>query len=211
MPSPVSAGRLAWAMEKLGRAFPGSVPTPEQMAGVTELWRELLDRHEWVTDPVFVGGVYAIVWEHKGDFLPGPASVLDFFREAERKARAADAKRELEQLEHQEAEVRAAAAGLTTGARRWRDRPGPDKAAFLLRHLAMGKLRARYGVRVTDWEGHLIPFEPPGGEEELAAMEEQIRRSGFLRRALARTAAGQDVTPEQFIEASQHPTPRSDR
>jgi hypothetical protein len=80
--SEVDGTRLAWAIEKLGRAFPASFPTPEKTQGVAALWRELLDRHPWITQDVFLTAVYAIAWKHKGGFLPEPATALEYFRAA---------------------------------------------------------------------------------------------------------------------------------
>lgn len=50
-----------------------------------QLWGELIAAHQWITGPVFVAGVYDIAWNHKGGFLPEPATALDFFEAARSK------------------------------------------------------------------------------------------------------------------------------
>lgn len=78
---------MEWALEKLARAFPASFGTEEKVADVGLLWRELLDDHPWVTEPVLRRGVTRIAWEHKGQFVPPPAIALDFFHAAQQELR----------------------------------------------------------------------------------------------------------------------------
>lgn len=78
----VDGPTLAWGIRKLGAAFPPSFPDEPAIEEKVTLWRELLDAHPWVTEPVFRRGVTRICWEHKGDFIPPPAIVLDFFHAA---------------------------------------------------------------------------------------------------------------------------------
>lgn len=207
MPSSVDGVRLAWGMEKLGRAFPASFATaagPEAAEGTAVLWRELLDQHSWVTEEVFVTGVYELAWRHQGPYLPGPAIALDYFREAERKVRAAS-----EQVEY---ERRRGAAGALApppdqepGAPRAEPEPadeGPTtpeererwarEDAFIHRHMP-GVLREwEQSSYLDDWGPHptrpgvWIRTEPEG----MARLTESRRRD----EALARVP---DMTPAQ--------------
>src|SRR5262245_41666217 len=106
MPSSVDGVRLAWGMEKLGRAFPASFATaagPEAAEGTAGPGAELRVEQSRVAEERFVTAVYRLAWRHQGPYLPGPAIALDYFREAERKVRAA-----AEQVEY---ERRRGAAG----------------------------------------------------------------------------------------------------
>lgn len=42
----------------------------------------MIDTRPWLTEPVFVQALYQIVWRHKGNFLPEPATALEFFAAA---------------------------------------------------------------------------------------------------------------------------------
>lgn len=189
MSSPgVDALTLKWAMAKLALAFPASFPDQARTDGVSLLWRELLDQHPWITSAVFGVAIYRIAWGHKEDFAPGPAVALDYFREAEREER---------RTREQEEQRRALAAPPPSATAGWSNRPGPGRAAFLLHHLAIGKLKARGNPEPT--------------EETVAEAAEAIRRSGFMRQTLVRIAAGEDVAPGEFATSLYEPTRRSTR
>jgi len=177
---------LTWGMAKLGLAFPASFPDEGATGERIALWRELLDTHPWITPEAFRRGVNRMCWEHKGDFLPGPAVALDFFSVAVKEVR-----RETEKALSPPAPVADA---------EWAQKDGPQRAAFLERHLAIGKLRARAGVSLTDYEGNLVPFAPT--EQEIAGVIGQMRAQRFLSGALQRIADGEVLTPAELAAAS---------
>jgi hypothetical protein len=169
-------------MKKLATAFPASFGDEQKVTGAAALWRDMLDQHPWVTRGVFVGGVYAIAWEHKGDFLPPPGQVLDYLHAAKRRVEA-EQRKALPPPPERPPETQ------------YSRMTGPERAAFLERHIALGKLRARYGE--TDLN---VPFDPPGGEQGVMGMIGQMRAEGFMRRQLERVAAGELVSPGDLID-----------
>lgn len=178
----VDAETLRWAIKKLGAAFPASFPDDAAIEDKAVLWRELVDQHPWVTKGVFVGAVYDIAWTHKGEFLPPPGQVLDYLHQARRKVEA----------EQRKALPPPPERPPETAYSRM---SGPQRAAFLERHIALGKLRARYGEIDLN-----VPFDPLGGEQEIAGMVGEMRAMGFMRRQLERVAAGELVSPGELIE-----------
>ena len=85
--SGVDAEALRWGTKKLAAAFPASFADEARAREVVTLWRELLDTHPWVTEPVLRRGVTRICWEHKGEFLPPPAIALDYLHAAQQEVR----------------------------------------------------------------------------------------------------------------------------
>jgi hypothetical protein len=89
------------AFTKLAVTFPASFSDEPSRLGRKGLWTEMIDTRDWLTEPVFVQGLYQIVWRHKGNFLPEPATALEFFEAA---------RAELERTAARAAEERAALA-----------------------------------------------------------------------------------------------------
>lgn len=176
----VDAPTLRWAMKKLGAAFPASFPDEAAIEDKAVLWRELLDQHPWITRDIFVAAVFRIAWTHMSDFLPPPPSALMYLRDARDKV-AREAQKALPPPAPRPTETQ------------WDRMNGPERAAFLERHIAIGKLRARAGAIDLN-----VPFE--ASEEAIAGVIGELRATGFMRRQLERAAAGELVSPGDLIE-----------
>jgi hypothetical protein len=103
---------------------------------------------------------------------------LDFFHEAQRQVRAETEK--------------ALPPPPKPTETRWDRMDGPQRAVFLERHLAIGRLRRVAGA--TDLN---VPFEV--SEQEIMGMIGQMRAMRFMRRQLERVAAGELVAPGDLI------------
>lgn len=167
-----------WA--KLLAAFPASFPDDAARAARRALWVELLDAHAWITEPVFRRGATLVAFGHKGDFLPEPASALDYFREAA--AQIA--------LEEQKALPAPAAAGQGWFRQASREQVWEvfarnyleAKAAIRKRFALIDAYRrehglpAAVGVPEEVWRGQDKPTE-----EELAAVRRGMARETWWR------------------------------
>lgn len=160
-------------MRKLAAAFPGSFGDEARVTAVAALWRELLDQHPSVTKAAFVAGVYEIAWKHQSDYLPAPSAALDFFRLAQQKI----------ERETQKALPPPPAPAHSA----WERKSGPDRAAFLERHMAIGVLKGR--------------GNPEPSEQDIAGVVGQLRAKRFCAGTLERIASGEVVTPAELIAA----------
>ena len=149
------------------------------MTGKVRDWRDLLEQHPWVTDAVFRTTVSLVRFKHHGPFVPELATLLDYCHEASR------------QIRHEE--QKALPPPERPVETQWSRMDGPQRAAFLERHIAIGKLRAYAGA--TDLN---VPFE--ASEQEIMGVIGQMRAEGFMRRQLERVAAGELVGPGDLIE-----------
>jgi hypothetical protein len=168
---------LEWAMKKLARAFPGSFATPEASEDRSLGWREMLDAHPWITPPVFQRGVPEVCWKHEGEFVPAPKVTLDYLHAAHKAV-----EREAQKALAAPAPVPAGPPGDT----------GAERAAFLERHIAIGRLR-----RVAEVWNLDVAFAP--SEADVAGMIGEMRARRFCYGPLSRIAAGEDVSPAEFM------------
>jgi hypothetical protein len=118
--------------------YPASFPDDQAAAGVMALWAELLAAQPWVDDVILRRAVTQILLHEAKRFLPNMARCLEYLVAArddlDREARAKQAR-----LPPPEPVV-----------------GGRPSNATLLRHIAIGKLRARHGtlLAVGDPEAH---------------------------------------------------------
>lgn len=166
----MDAQTLGWAMRKLAAAFPGSFGDEAKVTAVAALWAELLAQHPGIGKAAFVAGVYDIAWKHQSDYLPAPAAALDFFRLAQAN------------IDRETAKALPAPVQETTS---WDKKTGPQRAAFLERHLAIGVLKGR--------------GNPEPSEQDIAGVVGQLRAKRFCATTLGRIAAGETVTPADLI------------
>lgn len=85
LPAPAHIARPVFEVRwmKLMAAFPASFPADDDARkGKRALWVELLDANEWITTAIFQRGATILAFGHKGNFLPEPATTLEYFRRA---------------------------------------------------------------------------------------------------------------------------------
>ena len=84
-----SGGRLIllWAAAKLAVDFAPSFPDHRTIKARIVSWREMADAHPWITDDVLRRAVHLIRWQHKGGFVPEPATFLDYCHAAHTEVR----------------------------------------------------------------------------------------------------------------------------
>lgn len=157
-----------FALGQWAKNFPASFPDEDSMVGKVRDWRDLLEHHPWVTADVFRRTVSLVRFTHHGPFVPELATLLDYCHEAQR------------QVQAEERKALPPPPSPPPGA--WGRRSGPERAAFLERHIAIGKLKARAG------HGVLSEWLPP--EEDIAAVVAELRRTGQFRKTLDRIASG---------------------
>jgi hypothetical protein len=58
--------------------FAPSFPDHRTIKARIASWREMADAHPWITDDVLRRAVYLVRWQHKGGFVPEPATFLDY-------------------------------------------------------------------------------------------------------------------------------------
>ena len=83
-PKPVRISERTWALAftKLATAFPSSFSDEPTRLSKKGLWTEMIDTRDWLIEPVFVQGLYQMVWHHEGNFIPEPATALKYFEAA---------------------------------------------------------------------------------------------------------------------------------
>lgn len=83
---------LRWALLKLSAAFPVSFRDEAAVKAKGVLLAELWEQHPWIDATILRKAVFLAAWQHKGEFAPPPATLLDFCEvarvEVEREARA---------------------------------------------------------------------------------------------------------------------------
>jgi hypothetical protein len=143
--------------------FPASFPDDQAAAGVMALWAELLAAQPWVDDGILRRAVTKILLHEPDRFLPNMARCLEYLVAAR---------------DDLEREVSAKQARLPPPQPVVGGRPSN---AELLRHIAIGELRARRGslLAAGDPDAHAC------SEQEIdAVLDEMARRREFesLRR-----------------------------
>jgi hypothetical protein len=160
--------------------YPASFPDDQAAAGVMALWAELLAAQPWVDDVILRRAVTQLLLHEAKRFLPNMARCLEYLIAArddlEREARAERAR-----LPPPEPVV---------GGR-------PSNAA-LLRHIAIGKLRARHTNTEHSWllsDNGFQPDSHPFTEDEINAVlvEMERRRQYESLRTLPEEASALDT------------------
>jgi hypothetical protein len=143
--------------------YPASFPDDQAAAGVMALWAELLAAQPWVDDVILRRAVTQILLHEPKRFLPNMARCLEYLVAAR---------------DDLEREARAKRARLPPPEPVVSGRPSNDE---LLRHIAIGKLRARRGPLLAAGDPEAHEFS----EQEIeAVLDEMARRREFesLRR-----------------------------
>jgi hypothetical protein len=143
--------------------YPASFPDDQAAAGVMALWAELLAAQPWVDDVILRRAVTQILLHEPKRFLPNMARCLEYLVAAR---------------DDLEREARVKRARLPPPEPVVSGRPSNDE---LLRHIAIGKLRARRGPLLAAGDPEAHEFS----EQEIeAVLDEMARRREFesLRR-----------------------------